>query len=64
MTSPHFWLLVSKIEKEPRDIQSEKSSKDMANLRNLVSTIGANRGTEPGVRKEKMIIYKFIYVCK
>ena len=31
----------SKIEKVPRDIQGEKSSKDMTSSRNLVSTIGA-----------------------
>ena len=30
-----------KIEKVPRGIRGEKSSKDMANSRNLVSTIGA-----------------------
>ena len=32
---------ISKIEKVPRGIQGEKSSKDMASSRNLVSTIGA-----------------------
>ena len=31
----------SKIEKVPSGIRGEKSSKDMASLRNLVSTIGA-----------------------
>ena len=31
----------SKIEKVPRCIRGEKSSKDMASSRNLVSTIGA-----------------------
>ena len=31
----------SKIEKVPRGIRGEKSSKDMASSRNLVSTIGA-----------------------
>ena len=37
-----FWLaLRSKIEKVPRGIRGEKSSKDMASSRNLVSTIGA-----------------------
>ena len=39
------------IEKVPRDIQVEKSSKDMASSSNLVSSIGAQanpkRGTEP-----------------
>ena len=47
----------SKIEKVPRGIRGEKSSKDMASSRNLVSTIGAlaspKMGTEPGVRKGK-----------
>ena len=33
---------MSKIEKVPRGIQSEKSSEDMASSRNLVSTIGIN----------------------
>ena len=33
--------LLSKIEKVPRGIRGEKSSKDMASSRNLVSTIGA-----------------------
>ena len=47
----------SKIEKVPRGIRGEKSSKDMASSRNLVSTIGAlaspKWGTEPGVQKGK-----------
>ena len=34
-------LIESKIEKVPRGIRGEKSSKDMASSRNLVSTIGA-----------------------
>ena len=34
-------VLLSKIEKVPRGIRGEKSSKDMASSRNLVSTIGA-----------------------
>ena len=34
-------VALSKIEKVPRDIRGEKSSKDMASSRNLVSTIGA-----------------------
>ena len=33
--------VISKIEKVPRGIRGEKSSKDMASSRNLVSTIGA-----------------------
>ena len=33
-------LLLSKIEKVPRSIRGEKSSKEMASSRNLVSTIG------------------------
>ena len=36
-----FWAVVSKIEKLPRGIRGETSSKDMASSRNLVSTIGA-----------------------
>ena len=32
---------ISKIEKVPRGIRGEKSSKDVASSRNLVSTIGA-----------------------
>ena len=35
------WSGSSKIEKVPRGIRGEKSSKDMASSRNLVSTIGA-----------------------
>ena len=34
-------VVISKIEKVPRGIRGEKSSKDMASSRNLVSTIGA-----------------------
>ena len=34
-------IFLSKIEKVPRGIRGEKSSKDMASSRNLVSTIGA-----------------------
>ena len=49
--------LPSKISKVQRGIQGEKSSKDMASSRNLVSRIGAQaspkKGTEPGVRKVK-----------
>ena len=36
-----MWFQQSKIEKVPRGIRGEKSSKDMASSRNLVSTIGA-----------------------
>ena len=38
----------SKIEKVPRGIRGEKSSKDMASSRNLVSTIGALASPEMG----------------
>ena len=38
---PFYWYLKGKIEKVPRGIRGEKSSKDMASSRNLVSTIGA-----------------------
>ena len=48
---------ISKIKKVPRGIRDEKSSKDTASSRNLVSTIWAlaspKWGTEPGVRKGK-----------
>ena len=37
----HAAPVASKIEKVPRGIRDEKSSKDMASSRNLVSTIGA-----------------------
>ena len=36
------------IEKVPRSIQGEKSSKDMASSRNLVSTIGAQASLKKG----------------
>ena len=39
---------MSKIENVPRGIQGEKSSKDMANSRNLVSTIGAQASPTMG----------------
>ena len=49
-------------------MQSKKSSKDMASLRNLVSTIGAQaspkRGTEPGVRKGKRSLLARHTRCK
>ena len=35
------FIAISKIEKVPRGIRGEKSSKDMASSRHLVSTIGA-----------------------
>ena len=37
-----------KIEKVPRGIRGEKSSKDMASSRKLVSTIGASASPEMG----------------
>ena len=39
--SVHFTMLLCKIEKVSMGIQGEKSNKDMASSRNLVSTIGA-----------------------
>ena len=57
-----------KIEKVPRGIQGEKSSKDMASSRNLVSTIGAQaspqKGVEPGVRKGKRSLLVSHTRCK
>ena len=41
-------VMESKIEKVPRGIQGEKSSKDMASSRNLVSTIGAQASPKKG----------------
>ena len=43
-----LYLLPSKIEKVPRGIRGEKSSKDMATSRNLVSTIGAQASPTMG----------------
>ena len=40
--------LKRKIEKVPRGIQGEKSSKDMESSRNLVSTIGAKASPKKG----------------
>ena len=39
---------LSKIEKVPRGVRGEKSSKDMASSRNLVSTIGAQASPTMG----------------
>ena len=51
----HLWCRgrnISKIEKVPRGIRGEKSSKDMASSRNLVSTIGAFRKSQNGGRNQ------------
>ena len=48
----HSWLQLSKIEKVPRGIRGEKSSKDMASSRNLVSTIGALASPKMGGRNQ------------
>ena len=45
-------LLMSKIEKVPRGIRGEKSSKDMASSRNLVSTVGALASPKMGGRNQ------------
>ena len=42
--------ILSKIEKVPRGIQGEKSRRDMASSRNLVSTIGAQASPKKGDR--------------
>ena len=47
----------SKIEKVPRGIQGEKSIRDMASSRNLVSTIGAQASPKKGDRKDKYLIF-------
>ena len=41
LLSDRIHVCKGKIEKVPRSIRGEKSSKDMASSRNLVSTIGA-----------------------
>ena len=41
MNSLYIYFVEGKIEKVPRGIRGEKSSKVMASSRNLVSTIGA-----------------------
>ena len=68
------WQLVTELpdEKQNREstrgIRGEKSSKDMASSRNLVSTIGAlaspKMGTEPGVRKGKRSLLACHTRCK
>ena len=63
-------ILQCKIEKVPRGIGGEKSIKDMASSRNLVSTIGAQAspkmggGAEPGVRKGKRSLLACHTRCK
>ena len=47
MKQKNEWLK-GKIEKVPRGIQGEKSSKDMASSRNLVSTIRAQASPKKG----------------
>ena len=73
MNKPDFILKIfyerkSKIEKAPRGIRGEKSSKDTASCRNLVSTTGAlaspKMGTEPGVRKGKRSLLTCHTRCK
>ena len=48
MLNTTILLLNGKIEKVPRGIQGEKSSKDMASSRNLVSTIGTQASPQKG----------------
>ena len=43
-----LFLRLSKVEKVPRGIQGEKSSKEMTNSRNLVSTIIAQASPKKG----------------
>ena len=44
----NYSAILCKIEKVPRGIQGEKSSKDMGSSRNLVSTIGAQASPKKG----------------
>ena len=63
-------LIVSKFEKVPRGIQDEKSSKDMASSRNLVSPTGAQAcpkkgdGTRAGIHKDSKYILKSTILLK
>ena len=57
----HF-LSTSKIEKVPRGIRDEKSSKDMASSMNTSKS--QNGGTEPGVRKGKRSLLACHTRCK
>ena len=50
--------VISKIEKVPRGIRGEKSSKDMASSRNLVSTIGALASPKMGDGSIGIIRYR------
>ena len=46
------YLVISKIEKVPRGIRGEKSRKDIASSRNLVSTTGSHASPKMGVRNK------------
>ena len=65
---PATTLTLKQIEKVPRSILGEKSSKDTASSRNLVSTIEAQespeKGTGPGVRKGKHSLLACHTRCK
>ena len=58
VTKLQILIVLSKIEKVLRGLQGEKSSRDTASLRNLVSTIGAQaspekgEGTRAGIHKD------------
>ena len=56
----------SKIEKVPRGIRGEKSSKDMASSRNLVLTTGALASPKMGDQTIKLhsYIYLMVHICK
>ena len=63
-TKKHMCTLLSKIEKVPRSIRGEKSSKHMASSRNMVSTIGAQASPTIGVRKGKRSLLACHTRCK
>ena len=64
-----FFFLLSKVEKVPRGIQGEKSSKDIATVRGIWSQQLEHkqvpkRGTEPDVRKGKRALLARLTRCK
>ena len=58
------WVVVkSKIEKVPRGIRGEKSSKDMASSRNLVSTIGVKNHKLKNFGSNAKELVQEIHMC-
>ena len=64
---PAYFVLGSRIEKIPRDIQCEMSRKDTTSSEKFVETVGHKqvpKGTEPGVRKGKRSLLTYHICCK